>query len=120
MDVTRRLDDKNLISNDDLDHSLWLEDIEEQEDKHNDKETERNDRIEPRDVDVPELDDIDNYITQDEPFSQDTTDPYIGEDINMTVDGKENRATIKIRKKDDDGNLVRLRNNKSQIRYKTL
>ena len=70
-----------------------------------------NNIIDQRDKFVPELDDREEYVTQDKPLSQDTTDPYIGAEVNMPVGDGYVRATVKKRKLDDDGKPVGRGNN---------
>ena len=103
-DLNKRLDDKNFILNDDLDHDLWLDDID-SDDEGIGLEDEKG-YIEPRDTYVPELDERDQYVASDEHYSEDAADQYIGAEVNMPSGGDHMRATVKRRKIDEEGNPV--------------
>ena len=89
-DLNKRLDDKSFILDDDINHDLWLEDV----DSDNEDET----GIDPRDKYVPELDETDDYTTDDVEYSQDTMDPYLGAEVNMPEGDGYRRAVVKRRK----------------------
>ena len=95
-DLKRRLDEGSFILNDDINHDLWLEDIDP------DDGDERRDEagIDPRDTYVPKLDERDDYPVGDENYSQNTMDTYLGAEVNMPeVDGYR-RAVVRKSKRD--------------------
>ena len=88
---------------------MWLEDMD--SDDEEEKSGNGKEYIEPRDMDVPELDERDQYVTPDESYSQDTIDQYLGAEVNMPVGDGHIRATVKKRKKDDEGKPIGKGNN---------
>ena len=90
--------------NDDINHDLWLEDIDPDERKDEAG-------IDPRDTYVPELDERDDYPVGDENYSQDTMDTYLGAEVNMPEGDGYQRAVVRKRKRDEEGRPMGQGNN---------
>jgi hypothetical protein len=103
-DLNKRLDDKKFILNDDTNHNLWLEDMD--SDGEEKQQGYGNGNIDPRDTNVPELDKVDQKVSPDVSYTQDTMDQYLGAQINMPVGDGHMRAKVKRRKKDEEGKPI--------------
>ena len=104
-DVDKRPDDKSFIFNEDLNYDLWIDDTE-LEDEGKWLENGKG-YTKPRNADVPELDDRDQYIASSEHYSEDAVDQCIRAKVNIPSNNGHIKATVKQRKADEEGNPVR-------------